>query len=143
MMCMKLVKLFLLLYVAMQPLSAMANGLQVDDAWVRAMPPGAPNSAGYLNFSNTSDSAITVVSISSPSVRAVEIHESVEENGNWRMFRLTELTLQPGAQMALTPGGKHLMLFGLASPVKEGKTMSFTAQLADGEEYQFEAVVRR
>ena len=140
---MKLVKLFLLFCLGMQSLSVLAGGLQVEDAWVRAMPPGAPNSAGYLQFSNASDSVITVVAISSPSVRAVEIHESVKENDKWRMFRIAELSLQPGARVALAPGGKHLMLFGLASLLKEGETVSFTAQLADGEAYQFEAVVRR
>ncbi|MEP5766146.1 MAG: copper chaperone PCu(A)C [Halieaceae bacterium] len=108
-------------------------GVEVVDAWMRAMPPGQPTAAAYMTLKNTSPGTLGITAVSSPQARAVEIHESRQVDGSWRMRRLPRLELLAGATLHLEPGGIHLMLFGLRQSPQAGEQFEFTLTLADGE----------
>jgi periplasmic copper chaperone A len=127
-------------------LAPMANGgsdLVVEDAWIRAMPPGSPNSAAYMSLRNTSERAVRVISVTGAVADQVEVHRSVNEQGVWKMQRLEALPVAAGATVELSPGGAHLMLFGLSRTLREGETVPLELLLEDGASVSFEATVQR
>jgi copper(I)-binding protein len=134
----------LLPFVLLTAASLTRAGGVIDaaDAWLRGVPPGHNDSAAYMTLVNTSASPHTVVEVSSPQARAVEIHESRQLDGMWRMRRLAELPVPAGEQVALQPGGVHLMVFGLAHTPRPGEKISFQLRLDSGETVLVEAEVR-
>ena len=109
---------------------------------MRAMPPGQPTAAAYATLRNDGDAPERVIGASSPLAKTVEIHESSQVDGMWRMRRLPALELPPGGQVQLSPGGVHLMLFGLAAPLREGDRVPLQLQLDSGETLDIEIEVR-
>lgn len=114
----------------------------VSEGWMRAMPPGQPTAAAYLTIGNSSDGAISLVSASSPLAGSVEIHESVQRDGMWRMRRLTEVQIPAGGSAELAPGGVHLMLFRMERGLREGEKLPVTLRFDNGETRQLEIDVR-
>ncbi len=134
----------LLTFVLLTAASLARAGGAIDaaDAWLRGVPPGQDNSAAYMTLVNTSASPQTVVAVSSPQARAVEIHESSQADGMWQMRRLAELPVPVGGKAVLQPGGVHLMVFGLVATPTAGEKISFQLRLDSGETVWVEAEVR-
>ena len=72
--------------------------------------PGRHMSAGYLSFTNNTNAAIRITHVVSPDFEAVEMHESLLEDGVAKMRRIEELTIPANSSVSLERGGKHLML---------------------------------
>ena len=68
--------------------------LQIEDPWVRAAPPNVHVMGGFLTINNPSEYTIWITGASSPQFEDVELHESSEENGISRMFRLSFIKLK-------------------------------------------------
>jgi copper(I)-binding protein len=128
--------------LAVVGLARAEGAINAADAWLRGVPPGQENSAAYMTLVNTSASQQTVVEVSSPQARAVEIHESWQADGMWRMRRLEELPVPAGGKAVLQPGGVHLMVFGLVATARPGEKISFQLRLGSGETVWVEAEVR-
>jgi len=121
---------------------ALGQPLVVDDARVRAMPPGAANSAGYLTVTNSSESPLTIIGASSPAASRVELHTTLQQDGMMRMRAVESLPLAPGESAELAPGGMHLMLMQLTTPLVPGNTMQLCLELAElDESLCFDAIV--
>ena len=88
--------------------------------------PGAAMSAGYLEISNRSDTALTITRVDSPQFGKVEMHQTIVEDGIARMRPLDKLDIAPGEAAVLERGGKHLMLM---APVADAElvTLNFYA----------------
>lgn len=84
--------------------------LVVTDVSIKKPVPGMQMSAGYLTFTNDSAEPITITRITSPQFAAVEMHETIVQDGISRMAGLDELTIPARSQVVFEPGGKHLML---------------------------------
>ena len=96
--------------------------IDVSEAQFRTTPNGL--GAGYLTISNTTDDPVTLRAASSPEVERIELHESEMQDGVIKMTPRPEgFTVDPGAQVVLEPGGKHLMLF---SPEPSGDELQIT-----------------
>tara|TARA_R110000782_G_scaffold268873_1_gene365993 strand:- start:208 stop:633 length:426 start_codon:yes stop_codon:yes gene_type:complete len=72
--------------------------------------PGRMMSAAYLTLTNNSDDAIRINRVSSPDFGAVELHESLLEDGVAKMRPVDALVIAPGSSVTLQQGGLHLML---------------------------------
>ena len=123
-------------------LSWAGSTLQVTDAWLRAMPPGQPNSAAYMVLNNTGEQVLTIVAVSSELAQRVEIHESRQQDGMWRMQAQSSLLLGAGQTTVLAPGSRHLMLFGLKRSLREGEKVQFELTLQGGAQVLVSAEVR-
>ena len=108
------------------------NALEASDGWMRAMPPGQPTAAAYVSLSNPSDAPVALVAASATFAGTVEFHESLQEDGMWRMRRLEGIVIPAGGSVILEPGGKHLMLFGVSAPTREGDQLTITLELDNG-----------
>lgn len=89
--------------------------------WVRVAPEKAPTSAGYLVIRNTGKMADRLVSVESSIARKTEVHTMTMDGGVMRMRQLEDgLEIPAGGEVALKPGGEHIMFMGLTGQVKEG-----------------------
>ena len=113
-------------------LAADGGSLTLSDAWVRALPPGQPNTAAYLTVTNAGDEAVTIIGGTTDIAEAVEIHTTREVDGYQRMEQLSQVPLAPGASSSFSPGGTHLMLLGLAKMPSPGERVQLCLTLADG-----------
>ncbi len=79
-----------------------------------------------------SKSDARLVAASSPAAKVVEVHEMKLEAGVMTMRAVDKLALPAGKPVALTPGGYHVMLMGLAKPLRDGDTVPITLVVEDG-----------
>ncbi len=106
-----------------------AGGLVITQAWTRATPGGAKVGGAYLTVENKGSSPDRLIGGSADIAGKVEVHEMATENGVMKMRPLTNgLTIDPGKTVKLAPGGYHLMMTDLKSPLKQGDKVPVTLQ---------------
>lgn len=101
----------------------------ISDAWVRANAPGQSAGAAYMTLNSPQESSL--FQIESPSAGSVEIHSMMMTNGVMKMRAMETLPLQAGKAEKLAPGGFHLMLFDLKTPLKAGEKVAFKLSFKD------------
>lgn len=102
------------------------DGLRIDGAWARPSVVPNGNSAIYLTIVNPTDQADRLLSVSSP-VGMAELHESITQDGVARMRPRPEgYEIPKRSTLALEPGGKHIMLMGVAAALLPGDQMTVT-----------------
>ncbi|WP_279482954.1 copper chaperone PCu(A)C [Aureimonas sp. SK2] len=103
------------------------GSIAIDHPWSRATPPGAKTGAGYFALSNAGPEADRLVSAASPVARKVEVHEMKIVDGVMSMKPVEGgLEIPAGGDVALAPGGYHLMMMGIEEPFKEGTMVPLT-----------------
>ena len=115
----------------------------VTDAWVRATVAGQKGTGAFMQLKAATDA--TLVAVTSPVAKVVEIHEMKMDGGVMRMSAVDKLPLPAGKTVELKPSGYHVMLMDLAGPLSEGATVPLTL-VFDGKdgrkEMQVNATVR-
>jgi periplasmic copper chaperone A len=103
--------------------------LAITQPWSRATPGGAKTGAGYLTIENKGSVPDRLVAISGDIAGRIEVHEMAVTNGVMTMRPLEKgLTIEPGKTVALAPGGYHLMMMELKSPLKQGDKLPVTLE---------------
>ena len=115
----------------------------VTDATVRLLPPGVPNTAAYFSIQNQSDTSQTLIGVSADFAAKAEIHNHVLVDGMMSMQQQSEVVIQPGGVVSFSPGGLHIMLFGLTQPLREGQSVTFSLQTKEGTSISVTANVAR
>ena len=113
----------------------------VVDQYVRAVPPGQPNSAAFMVLKNN-DAAVSLVSASSSVAKVVELHTHTHKDGVMQMRKIDKVDVAAKGEAALAPGGNHVMLIGLTQQLKEGQQVDLTLKFSDGSSQQLTAPVR-
>ena len=104
-----------------------AGDLVITQAWSRATPGGAKIGGGYLTIENKGSASDRLIGGSTEVAAKVEVHEMAMNNGVMTMRPLDNgLTIEPGKTVKLAPGGHHLMLLDLKSPLKQGDGVPVT-----------------
>jgi copper(I)-binding protein len=104
-----------------------AGDLAITQAWARATPGGAKVGGGYLTIENKGTAPDRLIGGSADVAGKVEVHEMAMNNGVMTMRPLENgLTIEPGKTVKLAPGGYHLMLLDLKSPLKQGEKVPVT-----------------
>jgi copper(I)-binding protein len=122
---------------------SVADQVEVEDPYVRGVPPGQPNSASFLRLTNHGSVDSALVGARSPVAKVVELHTHTMEGGMMRMRPVEKIDLPAGKQVALQPGGLHVMLIGLKQKLVPGERIPLTLLFADGSEKALEAPVRK
>jgi periplasmic copper chaperone A len=94
--------------------------LEVDHPWALPLPPVARNGAAYMVIINHGQEPDRLLRAASSVAERAEIHEHREVDGVMMMREVAALDLPPGDRVELVPGGFHVMLLGLRSPLREG-----------------------
>jgi copper(I)-binding protein len=106
-----------------------AGDLVITQAWSRATPNGAKIGTGYLTIENKGAAVDRLLGGSADVAGKVEVHEMAMKDGVMTMRPLDSgLTIEPGKTVKLAPGGYHLMLFDLKSPLKQGEKIPLTLE---------------
>jgi periplasmic copper chaperone A len=106
-----------------------AGDLVITQAWSRATPGGAKIGGGYLTIENKGTAPDRLIGGSAEVSDKIQVHEMAMNNGVMTMRPLDKgLTIEPGKTVKLAPGGYHLMMFDLKSPLKQGDKVPVTLE---------------
>jgi periplasmic copper chaperone A len=106
-----------------------AGDLVITQAWSRATPGGAKVGGGYLTIENKGSAPDRLIGGSADVADKVQVHEMATNNGVMTMRPLDKgLVIDPGKTVKLAPGGYHLMLLDLKSPLKQGDKLPITLE---------------
>jgi copper(I)-binding protein len=105
-----------------------AGDLVITQAWSRATPGGAKIGGGYLTIENKGSAPDRLIGGSADVAGNVQVHEMTMNNGVMTMRPLDSLAIEPGKTVKLAPGGYHLMLLDLKSPLKQGDQLPVTLE---------------
>ena len=133
----------LVLSAILAPVSASADSnLVVAGAWIRQPPPGTDVASVYLSLENVGTKAVRLTGVECPLASMAMMHQTLESGGQSHMRALASVSLAPGASMAFSPGGKHIMLQGLAHPLQVGERVPLVLRFSGGIKLHVTALVR-
>ncbi|HLW26534.1 MAG TPA: copper chaperone PCu(A)C [Kiloniellales bacterium] len=121
---------------------ALAQDIQVEDAWARASIGHVMNSAAYFTVENGGSQSDRLISVDSQAAERSELHNHVMEDDVARMVEVEAIDIPAGGAVALEPGGLHVMLIGLAEPLQPGDKVPLTLHFEQAESLDIEAEVR-
>lgn len=135
--------LALILIALVLPTAAVAHdddkqGIEVAKVWARKTS-RTVSAAVYLEIKNNTHQMIELTGASTATARTTMIHQSYEEDGIMKMDHVTALPIAPGETLHFKPGGYHVMLMGLATPLKEGEVFPLTLEF--GGQYKRDVIV--
>lgn len=114
--------------VATTPLVAhefKSGDLELVHPWSRETPEGAKVAAGYVRIVNHGSEADRLVAVSGEIAGRTEIHEmAVDDKGVMTMRPVDGVAIPPGGEVALAPGGYHIMFLDLKDARRKGESFS-------------------
>ena len=104
---------------------ALAGPIEVMHPWAR---PTIPNRPGvvYLGIHNNGAATDRLIGARAEGVETVELHLARQQDGVMTMTPVEAVEIPAGGMAHLGPGGYHLMLFGIAAPLKDGTSLDVT-----------------
>jgi copper(I)-binding protein len=113
----------------------------ISDVWVRPTVTGQKATGAFLKLIAKENSKL--LSVSTPIAGIAEIHEMKMDGNVMKMAPMPFLELPAGKVVELKPGGYHLMLMDLKSPVEKGAKVPVTLKFQDanGAKFQMDVLV--
>jgi copper(I)-binding protein len=112
--------------------------IQVENAWLQAVPPVAEATAAYMRIRNRGPSPLRLIGAFSAIATNIEPMITTRRQRNGQevlgMESVESLEIPPGGVLELKPGGSHLMLMGLTSHPREGEHVKVTVRFAPGDQ---------
>ena len=81
--------------------------------------------------------------VSSSIAKEAQVHDHIMEDGVMKMTQLIGLEVGAGESIKMKPHGKHLMLFGLKEPLKDGGTFSMRIEFKEIDPVEFEVPIKK
>lgn len=110
-----------------------AGTLKVENAWVFAVPPGTSDTAAFMRLINPGTTSVRLTGGATPAADRVEPMITTQSEGRTGMASVPAITIPAGGEVVLKPGGDHLMIYGLKSPLRPGQTITLTLTIQPGE----------
>jgi len=123
--------------------AGIADSVEAADPYVRAVPPGQPNSAAFMTLTNQSGEDHALVAAESGASKVVELHTHVMEEGMMKMRKVEKIDLPAGQAVSLQPGGLHVMLIGLQQELVPDQPVTLHLVFDDGSKKEIQAPVRK
>ncbi|MGF1690721.1 copper chaperone PCu(A)C [Photobacterium kagoshimensis] len=117
--------------------------VMVHDAYARATPPNAVNSAIFMHLMNKEDTARQIIDAQSNAADVVELHNHIMTDGMMQMRKVNSIDIPANGIAELKPGGMHIMLLGLKGDLQEGEAIKLTLKFANGEEKELSVPVKK
>lgn len=131
------------LFLAFGAFAGAADSVTVHEPYVRLAPPNAPATGGFMVLRNEGDKDVKVLKAVNPASRVTELHTHINEAGVMKMRPVAGIDIKAKGEVALKPGGLHVMLIDLKAPLKEGDIVPITLSFDDGSSKQVDAKVVR
>jgi len=116
------------------------EAVQVSGAWVRETVSGQSIGAAYLRIHSTQ--RVKLVRVHSGVARSAEIHQMSIENGLMKMRELKSVEIDAGREVALEPGGTHIMLVDMKRPLGPGEEVTLKLHFLSRDGSAFAVTVR-
>ncbi|CAN5313968.1 copper chaperone PCu(A)C [soil metagenome] len=114
--------------------------VSVDRPWVRAVP-GQAASGAFMTI--RAAQAVRLVGAETPAAGVAEIHEMSMDNGVMRMKAVPDgIAIVAGTPLDLKPGGYHVMLMDLKTPIKAGDAVPLKLRFVDAAGKPFDLTVQ-
>lgn len=119
---------------------AAAPAVTITDPWVKTAESGM--TAVFGSFSTAGAAPVTVVSAKTSASPRTELHEVAAGADGAMVMRpkADGFVIEPGTPFVLAPGGNHIMIMDLASPIRPGDQVEVTLSLSDGSTTTFRAL---
>lgn len=128
----KLVQTILVTFLSLVGLSSWAANIEVSQGHVREVIPGNTITSAYMQITNKSDKAISLVAATSNISDRIEIHTHTMAGGLMKMRQIEQLDIPSQQTAKLQPMGDHLMIFELNKALKQGQEVDITLQFSNG-----------
>ncbi|ACO78686.1 DUF461 family hypothetical protein [Azotobacter vinelandii CA] len=116
--------------------------LQIDTPWSRALPPNAPAGAVYFTVKNGGRMADRLTGADTPNAAKTELHTHLRTGEVMRMQHIDSIEVPAGAEVKLTPGGHHIMIFKPKRPLAAGERFPLTLEFEKAGKVEIEVEVR-
>ena len=100
--------------------------LEIAHAWARPTVPAASEGVVYLTVINYGRTDDALTGASTPAAKRAELHTTDLMSGMMQMRAAESLAIPAGGALVLEPGGNHIMLLDLKSPLKRGDSIDLT-----------------
>jgi hypothetical protein len=119
---------------------AKVGSIQIENAYTRATVPGQMVAGGFMKIENkgTTDQ---LLSASSPAAGEVQLHEMGMDGNVMKMRQVKEITVPAGGAVELKPGGLHLMLMNIKTPLVAGQMVPVKLKFAKAGEVEVKVPV--
>lgn len=107
-------------------------GVSLERPWARASIGTSRPAAAFVTIVNRGEAPARLIEIGTPLAGRAEIHRTVTSGNVMRMEPVAELDIHPGERLVFEPGGLHVMLLDLRSPLKKGEDLTMTLRFAGG-----------
>ena len=134
---------FLTVFLLQSIANAGAQGITVQDAWIRGIPPSATTTAAFMAIHNAGSDDAILKSADCEVAENVQIHTMEQVGEIMKMKEVSELRIPANGQAILAPKGYHIMLIGLVRPIKEGESIPLSLNFADRPTVVVDAVVKK
>jgi copper(I)-binding protein len=126
--------------LAAQAHSYKLGDIDIGHPYARATAPGQPTGGAYLRLENRG-APDRLVSVTADVSRSVELHEMKMEGDVMRMRQIEAIDVPANKAVILQPGGTHIMLVGLKSPLKAGDRFPMTLKFEKAGEVKVDVSV--
>lgn len=106
-----------------------AAQVAVTEAWVRGTIAGQKATGAFMQLKSPADA--TLVAVTSPVAKIVEIHEMKMEGTLMTMRAVDTIALPAGKTVEMKPGGYHVMLMDLVAPLRAGEAVPLQLTFED------------
>jgi copper(I)-binding protein len=117
-----------------------AGDLEIGHPWSRATGTATPGAA-FLTIRNTGTLPDRLLAARGAVARTIELHTHIREGEVMRMRPVADIPVPPGETVRLQPGGLHIMLIGLAEPLRQGSRVPLTLVFERAGEVRVELAV--
>jgi copper(I)-binding protein len=117
--------------------------LSIVHPWAPPTPGLARAASAYLQITNNGRNADRLLSAASSRAQTVELHTHVMDGNIARMRRVETIDVAPGATVTFQPGGLHVMMMGLQSPLAEGERVKLTLTFEKAGQIEVDILVER
>lgn len=115
--------------------------VEIIDPWLRQMPEGVTNTAGFMKIVNNTDKPLILEDVSLDWARMAMLHESKVVDGMAKMMHQEQLLIE--SSLEFKPGGLHIMIMGLEQPLQLDKNYNILLHFAGREPLAVDFKVRQ
>lgn len=115
----------------------------ISQGVIKETPPGRDTGAAYVTIENASKESLVLNYVHSARTDVIEVHQHLYDNGMMKMREVKHLTIDPGTKLEFSPGGYHLMLFGIDAPFEAGQSLELIFEFQNHPPQSTTAVVKR
>lgn len=116
--------------------------VSINDPWVKSVDEGM--TAAFGEFTNETDETLVLTSVDTEVSPVVELHETVGGADGAPLMQELEggFVIQPQQTLVLEPGGDHIMLMGVTTPIRPGDNVDLVLNFDDGSSLNVTAVAK-